>query len=231
MIQGKSVLGIISARGGSKRVPGKNVKMLAGKPLIAWTIIEAKKSKYVDQLFLTSDDEEIIATARQYGCEAPFIRPKELARDDTPGIDPVLHLLQAIPKKYDLMVLLQPTSPLREANDIDQCIEKCVNLHAPTCVSLGPLDKHPTWMFEINKESQLVSLFPETSNVKGTAAKGYALNGAVYVAQVDWILQAKTFISPKTVGFPMSRENSVDIDTEIDFEFAEILLSKRIGRQ
>ncbi len=113
MIAGKTVLAIIPARGGSKGVPRKNIRLLAGKPLIVWTIDEAKKSKYIDRFILSSEDDEIIKIAREYGCEVPFKRPIELAQDDTPGIEPVIHAINTLEDKYDYVVLLQPTSPLR----------------------------------------------------------------------------------------------------------------------
>jgi len=117
MIDNNMVLGIISARGGSKGIPRKNIKLLAGKPLIAWTIEEAQKSQYLDRLILSSEDMEIISTAQSWGCEVPFIRPAELARDDTPGIDPVIHALHQLAEQYDYVMLLQPTSPLRTVED------------------------------------------------------------------------------------------------------------------
>ena len=113
-----SFLAVIPARGGSKGVPRKNVRDLNGKPLIAWTIEEAKKSQYISNIILSSEDSEIIKEAKKYGCEVPFIRPMKLAQDDTPGIDPVLHAINQCPG-YDYVVLLQPTSPLSKAEDID----------------------------------------------------------------------------------------------------------------
>ncbi|MEH2097772.1 acylneuraminate cytidylyltransferase family protein, partial [Nostoc sp.] len=121
MIHGKKVLAIIPARGGSKAVPRKNIREIGGKPLIAWTIEEAKKSQYIDRLILSSEDDEIISIAQKWGCEIAFKRPVELAQDDTPGIAPVLHALNQLPI-YDYVVLLQPTSPLRQVIDIDGCI-------------------------------------------------------------------------------------------------------------
>ena len=115
MINGKKVLAIVPARGGSKSLSGKNIKLLAGKPLIAWTIDEAKRSEYIDRLILSSDDEDIINVARSAcDCDVPFVRPKELAQDDTPGIEPILHAINEIPG-FDLVVKLQPTSPLRKS--------------------------------------------------------------------------------------------------------------------
>jgi CMP-N,N'-diacetyllegionaminic acid synthase len=119
MFEGKTILAIVPARGGSKGVPRKNIRLLAGKPLIAWTIDEAKKSRYIDRLILSSEDDEIIEVAREFGCEIPFKRPDELAQDDTPGIESVIHAINTLEEKYDFVVLLQPTSPLRTVEDID----------------------------------------------------------------------------------------------------------------
>ena len=146
MISGKSILAIIPARGGSKGIPRKNIKLLAGKPLIAWTIDEAKKSIYIDRLILSSEDEEIIRIAKEWGCEAPFIRPAELAEDNTPGIDVVIHAIDALKEKYDYLVLLQPTSPLRKVEDIDRCIETCIDRNVPACISVSETMNHPYWM-------------------------------------------------------------------------------------
>lgn len=141
------ILAIIPARGGSKGVPRKNIRELAGKPLIAWTIEEAKKSKYIDRLILSTEDDEIIEVAKQYGCEVPFKRPIELAQDDTPGIDPVLHAIEQCPG-YDYVVLLQPTSPLRTVDDIDGCIEQLLSSDGTNfCVSVTEPEKSPYWMY------------------------------------------------------------------------------------
>ena len=121
MIEGKKVLAVIPARGGSNGVPRKNIIDVGGKPLIAWTIEEARKSKYIDRLILSSDDREIIEIAKRWGCEVPFEQPAEMARDGTPGIAPVLHAIEMLPD-YDYVVLLQPTSPLRQVEDVDGCI-------------------------------------------------------------------------------------------------------------
>ena len=136
MIDNKRVLAIIPARGGSKGVPRKNIRNLAGKPLIAWTIKEGKKSKYIDRLILSSEDSEIIEIAKAYGCDVPFVRPEELAKDNTSGVEPVLHAVSKL-EGYDIVVLLQPTSPLRTVTDIDKCIEKCIFEKAYLCLSGG----------------------------------------------------------------------------------------------
>jgi len=187
VINGKSVLAIIPARGGSKGVPRKNIRLLAGKPLIAWTIGEAKKSKYIDRLILSSEDEEIIQVAREWGCEAPFVRPKELAQDDTPGIEPVLHAIDILNDKYDYVVLLQATSPLRTANDIDGCIETCTFSNKQPCVSVTEVSEHPYWMYTINSSNHLDQFVKQRNEIyrRQELPKVYILNGAVYVAPVD----------------------------------------------
>lgn len=226
MIQGKSVLAIIPARGGSKGVPRKNIRTLAGKPLIAWTIEEAKKSRYVDRLILSSDDPEIIRVAGAWGCEAPFVRPPELARDDTPGIDPVLHALRELPG-YDYVVLLQPTSPLRAVEDIDGALELCLAKNARACVSVTEPDKSPYWMFSRDNDGRLRPLI-DTGEIAGRRQdlpKVYVINGAVYVAESGWLAESRSFLAKETVGYEMPKERSADIDTEQDLLCVEALFS------
>lgn len=230
MVNDRSVLAIIPARGGSKGVPRKNIRPLAGRPLIAWTVAEARESRYIDRLILSSDDEEIIRVGREAGCEAPFVRPAELARDDTPGIEPVLHALEMLPG-YDYVVLLQPTSPLRTAGDIDRCIELCRRLDAPACVSVTEPDKSPYWMYSLAEGERMVPLLarPEGFNRRQDLPPAYVLNGAVYVAQTDWLRRGRSFLSPETVGCVMAKDHSLDIDTELDFLICELMLDGRRG--
>jgi CMP-N,N'-diacetyllegionaminic acid synthase len=227
MIHGKTFFGIIPARGGSKGVPGKNIREVGGKPLIAWTIQEAKKSRHLDRLILSSEDQEIVETARAWDCEVPFLRPSELARDDTPGVDPVLHAIETLSTKYDYVVLLQPTSPLRKADDIDGCIEHCLRKNAPACISVTRQNKGPYWMFTINTNGRMVNIFDSASSAKRRQdlPEVYALNGAVYVAETDWIAQKRAFISDHTVAYIMPRERSIDIDDQFDMDLFAFLVS------
>ncbi|MDT3698276.1 MAG: acylneuraminate cytidylyltransferase family protein [Thermincola sp.] len=224
MINNKKVLGIIPARGGSKGIPRKNIKLLAGKPLIAWTIEEAKKSQYLDRFILSSEDAEIITTAKSWGCEAPFVRPAELARDDTPGIDPVMHALFQIGEHFDYVVLLQPTSPLRTVEDIDGCICFCVQEGAPACVSVSLTDKHPYWMHILDKRHRLHPLFPTAQSIqrRQDLPPVYIENGAVYVAQKDFLLNTKSFTGGDTLAYVMLPERSWDIDNESDFFYCSL---------
>ncbi len=223
MIDGKSVLAIIPARGGSKGVPRKNIREVAGKPLIAFTIEEAKKSKYIDRLILSSDDAEIIRVAQSWGCEAPFVRPAELAQDETPGIAPVLHAMEQLPE-YDIVVLLQTTSPLRSVADIDGCIEQCITNRANACVSVTPAEQSPYWMYTMGKSGAMQPLI-QTDQVfarRQDLPQAYILNGAVYVARCDWLRQSKTFLAAETLGFVMPAERSLDIDTELDLQILNL---------
>ncbi|MDP8230768.1 MAG: acylneuraminate cytidylyltransferase family protein [Candidatus Gorgyraea atricola] len=229
MIQGKKVLSLISARGGSKRLPGKNIRDIAGKPLIAWTIEQAKNSKYIDRVIVSTDDRKISEVATRYGADMPFLRPWELAKDDSKGIDVAVHAIEWMEKNntpYDLLILLQPTSPLRRSVDIDKAIESIFLKNASAIVSVCETEHHPFW----------ANILPENGCMKNFLDKRivnknrqelplfYRLNGAIYIAYADYIKSHKTFFGNKTYAYIMPTERSVDIDSEIDIKFAEFLL-------
>lgn len=226
MINGKSVLAIIPARGGSKEVPRKNIREVGGKPLIAWTIEEAKKSKYIDRLILSSEDEEIINVAKAWGCEVPFVRPLKLAQDDTPGIEPVLHAIETLPEEYDYVILLQPTSPLRKVKDIDGCMELCMQMNVPACVSVTEVKKSPYWMFTLESSGNLRPLIEAERLIDKRQAlpKVYGLNGAIYIAETDWLIENKSYLTEETLAFIMPEERSWDIDSELDLNCCDVLL-------
>ncbi|AWE06399.1 acylneuraminate cytidylyltransferase [Lysinibacillus sp. 2017] len=221
------ILAIIPARGGSKGVPRKNIRNLAGKPLIAWTIEEAKKSKYIDRLILSSEDDEIIDVAKQYGCEVPFKRPLELAQDDTPGIEPVLHAIEQCPG-YDYVVLLQPTSPLRTGEDIDGCIETLLASDGDFCLSVTEPEKSPYWMYTLD-DDKMVPLLPQDKLIvrRQDLPKVYALNGAVYVGKRSSLIEEQSFLTQNTLAFVMNQINSIDIDSELDLGYCEFLIRAR----
>jgi N-acylneuraminate cytidylyltransferase len=226
MIDSARVLAIIPARGGSKGVPGKNIRLVAGRPLLAWTVEAARQATTIDRLILSSDDAEIIRVAAECGCEAPFVRAAELARDDTPGIAPVLDALERV-GGYDVVVLLQPTSPLRTPADIDECVRLLVSSGAPACVSVTRCEEHPYWMYWVAPDRRLQRIVPD--DVGGIARRqdlptAYMINGAVYAASVQWLRSSATFLSPETIGYVMPPQRSLDIDTESDIQLAEAAL-------
>ena len=160
MINNKRVLAVIPARGGSKGVPRKNVRELAGRPLICWTIDAAKNSKYIDRLILSSDDDEIIDMAKAIGCDVPFTRPAALASDTASGADVLCHAVENAGEDYDYVVLLQPTSPLRQSGDIDEAVQLCIDRRLASVVSVAEATKSPYWMFQM-KGNGLLSSFVE----------------------------------------------------------------------
>jgi len=226
MTEKPRILALIPARGGSKGLPGKNIRPLAGKPLIAWSIGAARASRHVSRIVVSTDDAEILRVAREQGAETPFVRPAELARDDTPGMDVVLHALDRLPE-FEWVVLLQPTSPLRLAQDIDAAIALCVDTGAPACVSVSEARDNPWWMFSLGEHGRLRSFLPpEQRPVRRQDLPDlHALNGAVYVARTAWLRQSRSFLTDETVGYPMPPERSVDIDTLFDFKWAECLMA------
>lgn len=228
MYKGKKILAIIPARGGSKGVPRKNIKMLAGKPLIAWTIEEAKKSKFIDMCIVSTEDQEIKSVAEKWGGNVPFMRPAELAQDETPGIEPVLHAIKMLPE-YDFVVLLQATSPLRTVEDIDGAIAYCLDNDCESCVSVTEAEHSPYWMYRLDEQSCLrpiLKVEKEESYQRQKLPKVYQLNGAVYVTSVDFVEKQYRFIGDDTMGYVMPQTRSYDIDTMLDFEMVEVLMKK-----
>ncbi len=225
MIEGLSVLAVVTARGGSAGLPRKNLREVAGKTLLARAIESGQRAATVDRVVLSSDDAEIIQAAILSGCDVPFVRPTELSGDRARSIDVVRHALKALPEGYDLVVLLQPTSPLRTAEDVEAAVELCVRRGAPACVSVCAADKPPFWMHGLDERHRLRPILPE---YQGAARRqdlppAFAVNGAVYVARTDWIRAQESFVTPETIGFVMPRQRSIDIDDEIDLIIAEAM--------
>lgn len=222
------VLAVIPARGGSKGIPGKNIKRLAGLPLIAWTIREAKKAKLIDRLIVSTEDKKIAAVARKYGAEVPFLRPKALSRDHVPGVMPVLHALKKIPG-YGAVICLQPTSPLRRAADIDNLIRFAWKQNALSVASVSPTEKHPSWAFYFSRNQKLVP-FSKRKKLVGIRQKlrpAWSLNGAIYFAKTDWLSKRRSLVSERTLGFQMPKTKALDIDTLEDWQYGKHLLRRR----
>lgn len=220
MIGTHKVLALIPARGGSKGVPGKNILPIGGKPLIQWTIDAARASRYIDRMILSSDDDAIAAVAAAGGCEVPFRRDASLSGDTASSIDVVVDALERVPG-YDIVVLLQPTSPLRSASDIDGVIECLESSDAPACVSVRAAEDHPYWTFYTNEQGYLAHYVNPPAGVptrRQDLPEALCLNGAVYAARIASFLEFRSFITSQTVCFPMPIERSLDIDTPADIE-------------
>lgn len=230
MISGLSVLALVVARGGSKGLPRKNVLDLGGKPLVAWTVEAGRSSKYIDRLILSTDDEEIRAAAVAAGCEAPFRRPAELATDEAGIMDVIWHAVDSLENRYDLVVLLQATSPFRTAADIDACVERCALHGAVSCVSVTEASKNPYWMFHLDADGCLVPVIGQGAlgQRRQNLPLAYALNGAVYVARVDWLRGAPHFVGEQTVAYAMPAERSVDVDSAFDLEVARAIIGNSL---
>ena len=228
MIRGKTVLGLIPARGGSKGLPRKNLRPAGGKPLIAWTIEAAKRSSCIDRLIVSSDDEEIRGVASSLGCEAPFVRPAELGIDEASSMDVVMHALSQMPR-HDYVVLLQPTSPLREARDIDGCMERCEAEGAPACVSIVRTKAHPQWIYFLTDAGRLKPAVEDTERAhrRQELSPAFTPNGAVYVARCDWLRTHRSFLTEETLGYEMPAERSVDVDTGLDLFVASAILTAK----
>ena len=222
-------IALIPARGGSKGIPRKNVLPFAGKPLINWTIEAAQKSKYIDFIFVSTDDQEIAELSRKAGATVPFLRPSSLANDHSPSIDTVIHTLTEF-KNFDNVFLLQPTSPLRTNLDLDASMELLIKSNSESLVSLSESQKHPALNFYINEDDKKIKKIiniPVPSQRQETQVS-YTLNGAIYLSSTSSVIAKKTFLRESTIGYIMPVERSVDIDTQLDWEWGEFLLKRNL---
>jgi N-acylneuraminate cytidylyltransferase/CMP-N,N'-diacetyllegionaminic acid synthase len=231
MDKDKKVLGIIPARGGSKGLLRKNIRDLAGKPLIAWTIETALKSGSFDRIIVNTDDPEIAAVGEKYGAQIPFLRPAELASDQAKGIDVVLHTInwyEARGECFDLLALLQPTSPLRNAFDIQEAVKLFIKKSAQSVVSVCESEHSPLWMNTIGDDLSMKNfLTKEISNTNRQGLKTYyRLNGAIYIADWNYLKENGSFLGEDTYAYIMPQERSIDIDSDMDLKLAEFLLTQ-----
>ena len=228
MNNGKSFLAIIPARGGSKRLPGKNILPLNGKPLIAWSIEAAKKSNAIDRIIVSSDDDKILDIAQKFGADA-IKRPANLANDTASTVDVLLYTIENLEKKYDFIILLQPTSPLRTEKHIEQAIELLLQKKADAVVSVTEVDHSPLWANTLPEDDNMGNFL--RTEVLGKRSqdleKYYRINGAIYIIKTDALLKEKSLFLKKNIyAYKMDRSASIDIDEKIDFEIASFLLSK-----
>ncbi|WP_416176248.1 cytidylyltransferase domain-containing protein [Clostridium sp.] len=230
VINNKKVLAIIPARGGSKGIPRKNIKNINGRPLISYSIEEARKSKYIDKLIVSTEDSEIAKISKKFGAEIPFLRPKELSKDTTPGIEPILHAVSWFKNKgitFDYVMCLQCTSPFRKYSQIDKAIEVLIEKNGDSIVSVCESEITPYWMKKI--EYGKLKDFLDNNifySRRQDAPKVYRLNGAIYMTKTDVLIKYKNWYTENTLPYVMDEISSIDIDNMLDFKFVEFLMKE-----
>lgn len=228
MYHSKTFLAIIPARGGSKRLPRKNVLDLAGKPLVSWSIEAGLNSKYVDKVIVTSDDEEVLKISKQFGAEI-IKRPEELANDASATFDAIKHTIENL-ERYEFIVLLQPTSPLRNEKHINEAIELLHVKNADAIISVSKVEHSPLWSNTLPEDRSMSHFIQDEIKNKRSQDLGeyYRLNGAIYICRTEKLLNEKTFfIKDNIFAYEMDRACSIDIDEEEDFHLAQIRLRNR----
>lgn len=228
------VLAIIPARGGSKGLPGKNIKNLIDKPLIAWSIDQALGSKYVDKVYVSTESEAIAHVAKKYGALVPFYRPVELAQDSSSTSDVLLHFINILEKNgdyYDYILLLEPTSPLRESSDIDEAFEKLLtNKKAKSIVGVGLVEsQHPSFCIKIDNSGFIQS--DNNFNVlrRQEIEPLYFYEGSIYISEINTYKKKKNFYHKETIPHLFPKWKTFEIDDQIDFIIVEALLKNKLN--
>ena len=224
-----SIIAIIPARGGSKGVPRKNIKKLGGKPLIAYTIEEALKSKYLDHVFVSTEDPEIAKVSKECGAQV-IDRPATLAKDTSKTVDAILHAVEYLERKgihSHIVVLLQPTSPLRNTEDIDAAVKLFLYNECDSVISVCEPDHSPFWCFRFDGRYLQPLLGQEYKNMRRQdLPKVMMPNGAIYISSPESIARFGGFHSDHMIPYCMPPERSIDIDTALDFTIAEVIINK-----
>lgn len=221
-----TLLALIPARGGSKGIPRKNIRPFCGKPLLQWSIDVALAAPSVERVVVSTDDLEIAEIARACGAEVPFLRPPELASDTAPGIAPALHVLRQLPDVSHLL-LLQPTSPLRQVDDVEATIALSRKTGNDAIVSVTTCSKHPAWMYALSPEQVIMPILDiQDASIRQQLPPAYVLNGALYFASRSFLEYEKKFLTSSTLGYVMPPERSVDIDTLLDWQWGEFLMQQ-----
>ena len=224
------ILAIIPARGGSKGIAGKNIVELNGYPLIYYTIKEALKVDTFDKLFVSTDSDEIKEVCESFGCIIPFLRPSKLSQDNSRSIDAVIDVLESLKSDYnevyDFVCLLQPTSPLRTAKDIINCIDILRSEECSSVVSVTKIDEPHPFKMKVIKENMIFPFLEGTDSSvpRQELPDVFALNGAIYLTDTRTIIENKSFFSEKTYPYFMPYERSVNINNSYDLEIAKSIL-------
>lgn len=228
----KKILAVIPARGGSKGLPGKNIKQLIDKPLVAWSIEQGLKSKYVTEVIVSTDSEEIAAIAKKYGARVPFMRPSFLAEDNSSTADVLIHLVNELEKSgeyYDYLLLLEPTSPLRESEDIDKAFEQLLSVpDAKSIVGISQVEsQHPSFTVSVTAEGFIRSKNNFKVLRRQEIEELYFYEGSVYISEVATYKEKANFYHEKSLGYIMPKWKAFEIDDHVDFIITESLLKAR----
>ena len=227
---GLSIMGLITARGGSKGIPSKNLIPIQGQPLISYTIQAALESKVLERVIVTTDDAKIAEVSRQLGAETPFVRPANLSGDWDPTHPVVVHALQWMAENEgyfpDYMMLMQPTSPLRIAEDIRNAVALAKEKDADGVISVYEPKQHPHWMFELEEDGRFVDFDPHSRELarRQSLTPQYMLNGSIYLIKRSVIMRQDNFYTNRTYALVMPRERSFDIDSLHDARVVEMTM-------
>jgi len=228
-VEKNRVLAIIPARGGSKGLPGKNIRLLGDKPLIAWTIQAALGTDCITRTVVTTDCKEIAKVAKKFGADVPFLRPEALGTDSATTADVVYHVINSINENFDIIILLQPTSPYRNEYDIQNAFDIYSSKYVSSVVSVCETDKSPYWCFWRNEDTSItpiLSMVEQFSRRQGLP-KAYSLNGAIYIVDNKKFIGSQKFIYDDSLSYVMDKKSSIDIDDLMDFKLAELLLGEK----
>ncbi len=229
------IVGAIFARGGSKGIPGKNIRKLCGKPLLTYAIETAKACPSINRVIVSTDDEEIAHVARMSGAEVPFMRPKELAQDNTPERLAWRHALAELTKeenspKIDCLVSLPTTSPLRAVEDVENCIKKLIETDADAVITIQETDRNPYFNMVVLDDEGVAHLAVKNNlgiTRRQDAPHIFDMTTVAYALRPEFILKSDSMFDGKVVAVKVPRERAVDIDDELDFRLAEILMEKK----
>lgn len=229
MFEGAKILALIPARGGSKGIKDKNIYDLGGKPLISYTIEAAKGSKYSDDVVVTTNSQKIADVALKYGASVPFLRPGEFAQDTSRSIEALMHALNTLHDAghdYDVVVWLQPTSPLRTSEDIDASVEEFFKMGRQSLVSVSLVSDHPLLIRTISENGHLAKMLDQSSTCRRQDMPPYyRVNGAIYIYNAAE-LNLNTSLNDASVPYIMQKDHAVDIDDLSDIYLVEYLLRK-----
>ena len=233
MTSKKKIICIIPARKGSKGLKNKNIKKLQNIPLIAWSILAAKKCKLIDEIIVSTDSTKISKIAKNYGARVPFLRPKQFATDKSSSFSVIKHTIKFLEKKkyfFDYILLLEPTSPLRDPKDIDLCIKNSLKNKIDTIVSVTEVvNQHPSFLYSFKKKNYLKPYLKNSNKLyvrRQDITPLYYLEGSLYLSKISTLLREKTFYHKKTRGLKLDKWKSLEIDDIDDFNLAKFYAKK-----